>query len=142
MPTIKGIVNGAKNVIVNLVLEVAQLTLYKHHQATRIDTARTYQATLTTQHTLAQLLVSTLILATTYCRVELTEVEIRKVTRRAGCRTRAATDAGLQLGHLGDDGIALSKVVIIQIDNTRPTDGITKVHVTHIVAFLAVKLTP
>jgi hypothetical protein len=113
------------------VLEVAQLTLYEHHKASCVDTSRADQATLTTEHALAQLTIYALILATAHCGVELTEVEVGDVTRRTRCSARATTYAGLQLWHLGNDSPALAQVVVVHVDDTRATDAISEIDVTH-----------
>ena len=113
------------------VLEVAQHALYEHHKASRVDTSRADQTTFTTEHALAQLTIHALIFATAHCGVELTEVEVGDVARRTRCGTRATTYAGLQLGHLGDDSPALAQVVVIHVDDTRATDAISEIDVTH-----------
>ena len=89
-------------------LEVSEFTFYKHHQAASVDATRAYQATLATEHTLANLLVRPLIFATTYGGVELAEVEVCDVARGAGCCAGATPYTGLQFGHLGKDVEALA----------------------------------
>ena len=113
------------------VLEVTQLALYKHYKAARVDASRTHQTALTAEHTLTQFAIHTLILATAHRGVELAEVEVGDVTRRARCGARATTYAGLQLGHLGDDIPTLAQVVVVHVDNTRATDAISEIDITH-----------
>lgn len=94
-------------------LEVSELTFDEHHKGASIYPSWAYKATLTTEHALIQLLVHALILTTAYRSMELAEVEIRDIARRAGCRAGAAAYTRLQLGHLGNDSITLTQVVII-----------------------------
>ena len=77
------------------VLEVSEFTLYKHHYTTCVDASGTYQATLSAEHTLANLFVSPFVLATTHRGVELAEVKVGNVACGARCSARATTDAGL-----------------------------------------------
>ena len=112
-------------------LEVSEFTFYKHHQAASVDATRAYQATLAAEHTLANLLVRPLIFATTYGGVELAEVEVCDVARGAGCCAGATPYTGLQLGHLGEDVETLAQIVIIEVDNARATDAVSKVCYSH-----------
>ena len=112
-------------------LEVSEFTFYKHHQAASVDATRAYQATLAAEHTLANLLVRPLIFATTYGGVELAEVEVCEVARGAGCGAGATPYTGLQFGHLGEDVETLAQIVIIEVDNARTADAVSKVCYSH-----------
>lgn len=127
VPIIKGIQNLAKKVI----LEISKFAFNQHYNATSIYASRTHQTALTAEHTLTQFAIHALILATAHRGVELAEVEVGDVTRRARCGARATTYAGLQLGHLGDDVPTLAQVVIVHVDDTRATDAISEIDVTH-----------
>jgi hypothetical protein len=48
--------------------------------------------------------------------VYLAEVELRKVASRASRRAGSATDAGLQLGHLANNLVALAQIVAVDVD--------------------------
>ena len=48
--------------------------------------------------------------------MHLAEVELRKVASRASRRAGSATDAGLQLGHLVHNLVALAQIVAVDVD--------------------------
>jgi hypothetical protein len=111
-PTINGIQNLAKKVI----LEISKFAFNQHYNATSIYPSRTYQTAFTAKHTLIHLLVSSLILPSAHQSMHLAEVKVRQVTSRAGGCAGTATDAGLQLGHLAQNLVALAQVVAIDVD--------------------------
>jgi len=112
-------------------LEVTKFAFYEHNHRSRIYASRAYQTALTAEHTFVKFLIGTAILATTHGGMQLAEVEVGDISRRARCRTRPTPYAGLQLRHLGDDGVALAQVVVIHINGTRAADAISEVQVTH-----------
>lgn len=96
-------------------LKIAQFTFYEHHQTSCINASRADQTALATEHTFIQFDINPLILASAHKGVNLTEVEVRKVARRAGCRTRTATDTSLQLWHFVNNFVTLAQVVAVNI---------------------------
>ena len=48
--------------------------------------------------------------------MHLAEVELREVASCAGRRAGSTTDAGLQLGHLANNLVALAQVVAVDVD--------------------------
>jgi hypothetical protein len=50
--------------------------------------------------------------------VDLTEIELREVTRSARRSTGATAYTGLQLGHRSDNLIALVEIVAVDVDGT------------------------
>ena len=111
--------------------EVPQFTFDKHHHTARIDPARTYQTTFAAQHALVHLLVSPLVFAAPHQRMYLAEVEFRKVARRADRRAGPAADAGLQLGHLAQDLVALAQVVAVDVDGPGLRNGVSEIDRRH-----------
>ena len=67
--------------------------------------------------------------------MHLAEVELRKVTRRTRCRTRAAAYARLQLGHFADNLVTFAEIVAVNVDGTRLIYG--KAEVYHFYEFLS-----
>ena len=51
--------------------------------------------------------------------MHLAEVKLRKITCRTRCRTRTATYAGLQFGHLGYNLLALVEIITVDVDYSR-----------------------
>ncbi len=114
----KGMQKLAKKVI----LEISKFAFNQHHHAARIYSAGAEQSALAAEHTFVHLLVCALILATTHKGMHLAEVELREVSRRAGRRAGATTYAGLQLGHLARNLLALAQVVAVDVYGARFVD--------------------
>ena len=109
-------INGMQNLAKKVILEISKFAFNQHHNAARIYSSRAQQTALTAEHTFIHLLVCALILSATYQRMHLAEVELSKVSRCAGGRTRSATYAGLQLRHLVHNLITLAQVVAVDVD--------------------------
>ena len=111
--------------------EISQFTFDKHYHAARVDAPRAHQPAFAAQHALVHLLVGPLVFAAAHQRVDLAEVELREVARRADRRAGPAADAGLQLGHLAQDLVALAQVVAVDVDGPGLGDGISEIDRRH-----------
>ena len=111
--------------------EIPQFTFDKHHHAARIDAARAHQPAFAAQHALVHLLVGPLVFAAAHQRVDLAEIELREVARRADRRAGPAADAGLQLGHLAQDLVALAQVVAVDVDGPGLRNGVSEIDRRH-----------
>ena len=111
--------------------EIPQFTFDKHYHAARIDAARAYQPAFAAQHAFVHLLVGALILAAAHQRMNLAEVELREVARRADRRAGPAPDAGLQFGHLVQYLVALAQVIAVDVDGPGLGDGISEIDRRH-----------
>lgn len=120
----KGMQKFAKKVI----LEISQFTFNKHYHTSCVDSSRTHQTALAAQHTFVQLVVCSLILTSANKRVHLAEVVLRKVASRAGGSAGATTDAGLKFRHFGNNLLALSEVVAVEVDYSRATYRKSKIY--------------
>jgi hypothetical protein len=60
--------------------------------------------------------------------MHLAEVELRKVACRAGRCAGTAAYAGLQLGHLVHDLVALAQIVAVDVDCAGFADGKSEIY--------------
>ena len=114
-PTVP-MMNGIQKLAKKVILEISKFTFNQHHHTSRVYSARAQQTALAAEHTFVHLLVCSLILSASHQRMHLAEVELRKVSSCAGRRAGSATDAGLQLGHLVHNLVALAQVVAVDVD--------------------------
>ena len=111
--------------------EVAQFAFNQQDHAPRIDAARAKQPAFAAEHALVHLLVGAPVLAAPPEGGGLAEIELRQVAGRADGRAGPAADAGLQLGHLAQNLVALAQVVAVEVDGTGLRNRISEIDGCH-----------
>ena len=105
-----------QNLAKKVISEISKFAFNQHYHTSRVYSAWAQQTALATEHTFVHLLVCPLILATAHERMHLAEVELREVASRAGRRAGTTAYAGLQLGHLAYNLVALAQIVAVDVD--------------------------